>query len=271
MHRNGSYMNSDCDLCHTTGDNRNPFIGSSDGTVTNPGLGCVGCHGREQDAGNDGISAGRGAGLRQHHYVTGTTTCAGCHTDANPANYTPAGENVVPTYYGTIDTMADMPCNPVAQSNINENWTIDGSEGLDNDGDNIYDAADPDCLTAADPVPDIKANGSDGPVSIASGDILLVTVSLDSGSHGGENADWWLVADTPFGWYYYHLNSNSWRAGFVVTYQGPLFDLSPFEVLNMSGLPVGDYTFHFGVDMIMNGSLDIGQIYSDSVDLTVMP
>jgi hypothetical protein len=145
MHRSSSYMNAECDLCHTTGDNRNPFIGSSDGTANNPGLGCVGCHGRMEDAGNDGLSAGLGAGLRQHHNANSITTCLGCHSDASPDNYTPVGENVKPVYYGTVDTNVDMPCNAVAESNVNENWSIGDFLGSDNDGDNVYDAMDADC------------------------------------------------------------------------------------------------------------------------------
>ena len=61
MHRDSSYMDAECDLCHTSGGRSNPFIGSSDGTTDNPGLGCVGCHGRSEDAGNDSTSAGLGA------------------------------------------------------------------------------------------------------------------------------------------------------------------------------------------------------------------
>jgi hypothetical protein len=84
-----------------------------------------------------------------------------------------------------------------------------------------------------------------------------------------------VVAYTPFpppdDWFYYDLNSDTWNPGFVVTYQGPLFDLSTYEVLNMSGLPVGSYTFYFGVDMIMNGSLDMGQAFYDSVTVNVTP
>lgn len=149
MHRNPGNMASQCNLCHTDGDGRNPFIGSSEGTANNVGVGCSGCHGREQDAGNDGgLSPGRGAGLRQHHYNSGVTTCASasCHTDGNPANYTPVGENVKPQYYDTVDTLATMACNPDNISNTNENWTIGDFVGLDNDGDLLYDvAADPNC------------------------------------------------------------------------------------------------------------------------------
>jgi hypothetical protein len=140
MHNGSQDMNTDCDLCHTSGDNRNPFMGSSNGTKDNTGLGCVGCHGRMEDAGNDSISAGLGAGLRQHHTNAGVDDCTDCHTDADPANYTPVGEDVVPTYYGTVDTNVDDPCN--APEAYLENWTIGDTQGLDNDGDLFYDSDD---------------------------------------------------------------------------------------------------------------------------------
>jgi hypothetical protein len=77
-----------------------------------------------------------------------------------------------------------------------------------------------------------------------------------------------VVLGTPFGWYYYNL-SLGWQPGFAVIYQGPLFDLSPFEVLNISGLPIGTYTFYFGVDMFMNGTLDLAEFYYDSVGVSI--
>lgn len=40
-------------------------------------------------------------------------------------------------------------------------------------------------------------------------------------------------------------------------------------VLNTSGLPVGTYTFYFGVDMNMNASLDFNQLYYDGVVVDV--
>lgn len=36
-------------------------------------------------------------------------------------------------------------------------------------------------------------------------------------------------------------------------------------------LPQGYYTFYFGVDMNMNGILDVDRIYYDSVEVTVEP
>lgn len=103
-----------------------------------------------------------------------------------------------------------------------------------------------DIAFAVDPVPDIKANGSDGPITITPRDNLIVTVELNPGSHSNEDADWWVAANTRFGWYYYNINCSCWIPNPEpyppVTYQGPLFDLPPYEVLNMSGLPTGTYT-----------------------------
>lgn len=123
MHRNSANMGTACNLCHRSDDNDNPFIGSSDGTANNPGLGCGGCH--------------EPVGLRKHHVVTGTIECYDCHDAA-----TPPAENVKPPYYGTVDTKAKNPGNEVQVANTNENWSVGDFLGLDNDGNNHYDLAD---------------------------------------------------------------------------------------------------------------------------------
>lgn len=121
------------------------------------------------------------------------------------------------------------------------------------------------------PITDIRVNGSDEPITIVSSDTLAVTVSVDSGVMHNNNADWWAVADTPFGWYYYDVVGGCmcWMPGFSVTYQGSLFNLSSFEILNISGLPGGIYTIYFGIDLNMNGSLDIDPLYYDSVVVNI--
>ena len=53
------------------------------------------------------------------------------------------------------------------------------------------------------PVPNIMANGSDGPLSITTFQPLSLSVSLDAGSSEGQMADWWVAADTPFGIFSY--------------------------------------------------------------------
>ncbi len=123
MHRNSGYMATACNLCHI-GSSRLPvLIGSSTGTVNNPGLGCVGCHVAE--------------GLRAHHTANGVDECLDCHTDA-PA----PPEDVKPPYYGTPDTKVDNPGNTVLAANTNENWSVGDFLGVDNDGNNLYDLAD---------------------------------------------------------------------------------------------------------------------------------
>jgi hypothetical protein len=132
------------------------------------------------------------------------------------------------------------------------------------------------------PFPDIKANGSDGLVNITHGDPLSVTIALNPGDMAGKDADWWVVADTPMGWYHYDVGSNSWEPDITVTYQRPLFNLSSYEVLNTiagpqvlvedtQGLSTGTYTFYFAVDMIMNGVIDYSDIYWDSVEVNITP
>jgi hypothetical protein len=122
-----------------------------------------------------------------------------------------------------------------------------------------------------DPVPDVKVNGSDGPITIGTGDSLAVAVSLVAGSQAGTGADWWLVASTSFGVYHYDFVSSRWMPGLVVTFQGPLADVGPLALPARSGLPPGDYVIHFGVDLVSNGQLDPGQAFSDSADVTVTP
>ncbi len=145
IHRN-TMLSGDCSVCH--GATRFPVVlDSANGGTGLSAISCMGCHGREADAGHDDTSVGRGAGLRQHHTRAGVTVCEGCHSDANPANYKPVGENVKPAYYANPGTnhpnMPTDPCNRGGKENF-----AGASIGLDNDGDDLYDLADPDCRAA---------------------------------------------------------------------------------------------------------------------------
>jgi hypothetical protein len=116
---------ADCFACHIKkGDT--PKLGGPSGDSFNS---CVGCHGRDEDNENGGQ---RGAGLRQHHTVTGAASCGGCHSDNNPATFTPVGEDVP----GLRNV---EPCS----------YAVFGDYGSDNDGDNVYDVNDPDCQAPA--------------------------------------------------------------------------------------------------------------------------
>jgi len=97
---------------------------------------------------------------------------------------------------------------------------------------------------------DIKANGSNDPVTVSSATPVSITIALDPGENVGQNADWWIAVHTPFSppedWYTY-VYPHGWWPGIHLCAQTGIFNLSPFEVLNMI-LPVGTYTFYFALD-----------------------
>lgn len=175
-------LNSDCNTCHTSGGFSTVSLASSNGGNGLDAISCMGCHGRAEDnvAGNPGTPAitGYGAGLRQHHQSAGVTMCAGCHADADPTAYTPVGEHVLPPYYATPGAMHPAmpvdPCNPVASEDF-----AAGSLGLDNDGDDLFDGADPDCMMAMDAGTDA---GSDAGMDAGT------DASVDGGTDGGTDA-----------------------------------------------------------------------------------
>lgn len=145
IHRQ-TMLSGDCDACHiSSGRFPVPMDSSAGGSGLQP-LGCMGCHGRDEDnvAGNPSFPNGLGAGLRQHHTNAGEDDCMGCHDDADPLNYTPVGEQVLPSYYANPGTGHDnMPtgsCNDDGSENF-----AGATIALDNDGDGIYDTADPGC------------------------------------------------------------------------------------------------------------------------------
>ena len=120
------------------------------------------------------------------------------------------------------------------------------------------------------PIPDIKANGHDGPITVPPATAVSISLGLKTGSFLGQNADWWVAEATPSGTFnYYNLSTGSMVPGILPTYQGPLFDLGNTQLLNSSDLTVGTHTFYFGVDLKMNGSLDMDSIYYDSVNVDV--
>ncbi|MGD9346385.1 MAG: SBBP repeat-containing protein [Candidatus Aminicenantes bacterium] len=125
------------------------------------------------------------------------------------------------------------------------------------------------------PLPDIKANGSDGPITISRSDTISITVALDSGDYKGVNADWWVICRTtlsaPNDWFYFHIPTQSWKQGKLVSRQGPLADFSSTEILNRTGFPACTCYFYFGVDMNMNGSIDPSETYSDRVRVNINP
>jgi hypothetical protein len=140
----GSGGPSSCDVCHLETGRYPVVLSFSASDYLLPPISCMGCHGRAEDAGNDSASEGLGAGLRQHHTNAGVKECMTCHADADPENYAPVGEDVLPPYYSAPDdefqNKPTDPCNPHGE----EDYAA-GPKGLDNDGDGRNDKSDPDC------------------------------------------------------------------------------------------------------------------------------
>jgi len=151
LHRS-TILSGDCNTCHLADDEFPVLIDESVGGSGLDPISCMGCHGRAEDNNpeNPSFPNGLGAGLRQHHTNAGITDCLECHADANPANYTPVGENVLPPYFANPGTghpnIPSQSCNDDGSENF-----AGAPEGLDNDGDLFYDGDDPDCNISAVP------------------------------------------------------------------------------------------------------------------------
>jgi hypothetical protein len=127
-------ITENCTLCHTDSDDDNPMTSWSSYNENN-GYGCSGCHGRDygENIGRnfcnypiDDKPKASAWGLRRVHERKGVTSCFNCHGDMDPLP-----ENVSPPYY--VDSDAGV------------NLMDSCSDGLDNDGDGLYDSIDSDC------------------------------------------------------------------------------------------------------------------------------
>jgi hypothetical protein len=136
-----------CNLCHPSGGGTTPVRTYTSGP--GGGFGCAGCHGQDygETSPNSGLPKATGYGLRRVHVSKGVTSCgtSGCHrpgalgqSDPFPE---PLGEDVAPPYYNPIFSSLMNSC-----SSQEEDMPFDAdSVGLDNDGDGLVDAMDPDC------------------------------------------------------------------------------------------------------------------------------
>jgi len=149
IHRS-TMLSGDCDVCHIGNDEFPVMIAQSNGGDGFEPVSCMGCHGVNPTPGapdNDWW----GAGLRAHHTNAGVgpdsngLTCMNCHNDDPP----PPSEDTLPSYYFSPDpnhtSKPDHPCNPAPGYPENFAGAV---IGIDNDGDLLYDDADPDCAVA---------------------------------------------------------------------------------------------------------------------------
>jgi len=126
----------------------------------------------------------------------------------------------------------------------------------------------PEYEASALPVVDIKVNTVDGPLSVAAAEKVLVTVGLLTGERAGEEAEWWLAGETPFGWCSYDPIRGVWQPGLFVSHQGPLADVATHLAVLADNLPAGLYTLYFGVDERLDNDMGEDGLY-DAVILEV--
>ncbi len=125
------------------------------------------------------------------------------------------------------------------------------------------------CLvqTGVSPVPDVKIDGQDTHLSVPSTQAVSVTLSLDPGSQGTKDFDWWVLAEmnSTYTFWWEYPDTWTYSTSAIRAWAGPLFPVTDYDLANRT-LPVGDYTFTFAVD-IRNGMLE--GTYSDSITLNV--
>lgn len=116
----------------------------------------------------------------------------------------------------------------------------------------------------------IKANNSPLPLSITSTDVISITLSYPD-SPSTTDYDWWVVVTTPLPApnHMYYFDGSTWTLDLSVAYQQPLAATDDLEVLVVSGLPAGSYTFYFATDPNANGEIDLESLTYNSIDVVV--
>jgi hypothetical protein len=93
---------------------------------------------------------------------------------------------------------------------------------------------------------DITANGVDGLLQISSGIPVSIRVNPGLENYCGLNADCWITAESPYGWFSY-VPPSGWIPG-IQRYSGPgLSWLNSGEIFSMA-LPAGEYVFYLALD-----------------------
>jgi hypothetical protein len=99
-------------------------------------------------------------------------------------------------------------------------------------------------------VPDVRANGLDGPIEVIAPGTVSITVSLGPADLLPQTAEWWLAAETEQGLFFY-IHPSGWQTGFQRAFVGPAGPVASFEVYR-GGLPPGRYIIYFALDPIVD-------------------
>lgn len=122
--------------------------------------------------------------------------------------------------------------------------------------------------TASDEIElDIKINRADGPLVLNADEPVSLTVSSQCLEPASEAVDWWLYADTDYGFFSY-LPDSGWISGLELSMQWQPLIFFSYEIFN-GVLPEGEYSFMFAMDRNADGLLDGN--FQDKAELTICP
>ena len=122
-----------------------------------------------------------------------------------------------------------------------------------------------------DPTPDIKVNGSDGPLTVSPLEPVQITVALDPGLHLGQPADVYGIGElvvAGMSVYFSVVYPDRVVPGERPYLQIPLLPVPRTEVYQ-GRLPPGHWFLHFGVDANADGIVDWD--WFDTVEVRVGP
>lgn len=115
----------------------------------------------------------------------------------------------------------------------------------------------------------LRINGVRGSHTVAAGEAISIGVSINQGASSGEG-EWFIVAQSGDQTFSLNLDTGSWLPGLNPAKSGAIENVANEGVFTLTaGLPPGEYTFYFGVDTNVNGSVDTDSLTYDSLMLTV--
>jgi hypothetical protein len=110
------------------------------------------------------------------------------------------------------------------------------------------------CGGGGEPVADIDANGSDGPVTLLVGQSQTIDVSFDAGSRVGQPSEYYIVVVTPGAGIFWFTSGGWVQSGSPLSlYQGPMVSIARTTLIPNLVLPEGQWDWYLIVDNDTNG------------------
>lgn len=121
------------------------------------------------------------------------------------------------------------------------------------------------------PVPAVDINGKDAGIQVKVNETFNINLSLDTQGLS-EKADWWLLHVTPEGAIeYFDLSVMAFRPGILPAHQGEMVSFNSAPLNGIACSSPGIHTFYFGIDLDLNGKIDVSNLFYNSAILTVFP